>query len=89
MTIHDMCEQSYQNGYAKGYEKGLRDAVKHGIWLPEQDHIDQWDGESFRQVPVTFYKCSECGAEEAECFAYCHCGAKMDNGKGCDKDAKT
>ena len=87
MTEYDAYEQSYLNGYAKGYEAGLRDAVKHGHWIPNQDSIDQWDGEKYREVPVTFYKCSECGAEEVERFKYCHCGAKMD-GKGGETDAK-
>ena len=52
--------------------------VRHGEWIFE-----------FALDGYNFYKCSECGRQEAllekestaEYFPYCHCGAKMD-GKG-------
>ena len=89
MTEYDAYEQSYLNGYAKGYEAGLRDAVRHGHWIPDQDYADQWDGKRFREIPITFYKCSECGAEEVERFLFCHCGAKMDLKEGSECGGET
>lgn len=89
MTEYDAYEQSYLNGYAKGYEAGLQDAVRHGRWIPDQDYADQWDGKRFREIPITFYKCSECGAEEVERFPFCHCGAKMDLKEGSECGGET
>ena len=59
--------------------------VKHGEWLPDYEtFVDEWERES---EPIqTGWVCSLCGRQAFNQEPYCHCGAKMDGGKGDDNE---
>ena len=63
MKDYESTEIAYRNGYAQG----LKDAVKHGRWIAQDNTF-------------TRFMCSECKSKNhRERTDYCpNCGAKMD-----------
>ena len=85
------------NGYMQGWDDCLSsvmqhktadvELVRHGKWI--EHHGQSYlvlpmkydkDGEPILQ-PYISYECSICGRRESVKEPYCHCGAKMDEGK--------
>ncbi len=71
MSVHDMTEQAYRNGYAKGYQDAKKEE-RHGRWLYN------------RIVSPDFRICNQCGRpyriskSESEYNLCPNCGAIMD-----------
>lgn len=82
MTEKEAWGQAFENGRqqgdAEGYARGLREAVKHGRWIPLE-----YDGFADGNPVWDLWECSECREEhsgdEDTLTPYCpNCGARMD-----------